>query len=298
MRDASADDGLLVDWLAHYAALMLIIIVVITAGATAWAAFVLPSREMWTIVVDSTQDVPARELGVVGEALFQAEATSTEAMAALGLTGGPEQLYRFVQLRAVPESRLLIVVARTDDLYTASSATDAMAQALVHAFERSGYTGMRVLGAPQPAPVASGLSVGVVALAAVVMGVILAFGIAIVSYRMRRPVLTMERATALVDPLAVASIPGTARALGSLRRRPPRISRGSLRLAAPFGDGTRLQAPGFSERDRRKLARSLGVPARSEGARAVIACDAATRERDLRAVTSKNASPLELLWIA
>jgi hypothetical protein len=301
VRHPAPDDDLLFDWLAHYGALMvLVVVVVVSVAAATWATFAPPSAETWSIVADSAQNVPARQLGVVGEALFQTEDTYAEAMATLGMTGDPAQLYRLVSLRFVPESRLLIVAARTDDINTASAAASATAQALVHAFERTGYNGLQVLGPPQPAPITSELSVPALGLASTATAIILALAIAIISYRVRRPVLTLHRAAALLGPDAVASIPGRRHLLGALRRRPPAISRQAARLASSRlrGPGISLDTPGLPERDRRRLATSLGLPEGAHGYHLVVACDPRTRERDLRKTTAKTGSSVELLWIA
>lgn len=298
MRDPAGDDGLLADWLAHYAARMLLIAVVITVAATAWAALAVPRTEMWSIVVDSEQDVPARQLGVVGEALFQAEDTYAQAIGELGLTDA-QALYDVVTLRSVPESRLLLVVARADDVYTASTTSATMARALVDAFERSGYPGLRILGAPQPAPTPSGLSVGAIALIAAVTGIVVAFAAAIVDFRVRRPVLTLHRAAAIIRPEAIGTLPSGGRLLGSLRHR-------SVPSAAPAGshletlldpEGSTLVAPGMSEADRGRLAALLGISQGHDGGGALIACEPGTRERDLDLLRTLPIPARRLLWI-
>ena len=280
---------------------MALIVVLVTGAAVTWASVALPSTEMWSIVVDSAQDVPARQLGVVGEALFRAEDTYTEAMLELGMSGDPDQLYRGVKLRSVPESRLLIVIARQDDIYRASITSDAMAQSLVHAFERSGYPGLRVLGAPQIAPVPSGLSVPAIGLMGAVLGIVLALAVAIVAYRVRRPVLSLHRAAAIVHPDAVHSVPGAGRWLGALRRRAPVSAGAALRSTGERlrEAGATLLTPGQPPRDRQRLAEALGIaddtgqdpPGRSR-------CDPRTRERDLGTARGSGATSVELLWIA
>jgi hypothetical protein len=300
MRGPADDDGLLGDWLAHYAPLMLLIVVVVTVAAVAWATVTVPTTEVWSIIVDSEQKVPARQLGVVGEALFRARDTYGEAMATLHMQGPPDQLYRDVDLRVVPESRLLIVAAKTDDLYTSSVIADSMAQSLVHAFDRSGYPGLRILSAPQPAPVASTLPVPAVGLLGAVAGIVLAVAFATTSYRVRRPVLSLHRAVTLLDPDGVASIPGHARFLGALRRRPPGVSPTAARLAASRFAGERiaLRAPGLREDARRRLGTILGITDDPGAEHVLVVADARTREREIADAETKGPASLDLLWIA
>lgn len=298
MREPAADDGLLAGWLAHHAALMILIVAVATTASAIWGAFALPSTEVWSIVVDSEQKVPARQLGVVAEALFRAEDTYTEAMGQLGMTGDPAPLYAIARLRAVPESRLLIVTARTNDLYTASTTSDAMAQALVHAFERSGYQGLRVLGAPQAAPITSGLTVPVLALAGAVMGMLLALGTSIVLYRVRAPVLTMDRAAGILHPTRIASIPGRARVIGALRPHPPSLSPTATRIAGGIiGQGAWIDTPGMSEPQRQRLEATLAITIGEGEERRIVVADPRTSERDLRVAVAAG-TPAELLWIS
>jgi hypothetical protein len=300
VQGPAADDGLLGDWLAHYTVFMLVIILIVTGIVGAWAALALPSVEMWSIVVDTNQEVASRQLGVVGEALFQTEDTYTEAMARLGMRGNPEQLYRIVDLKTVPESRLLIVTARTNDRASAAQATDAMAQALVHAFDRSNYPGFRVLGSPQTAPIRSGLSLLAATLAGLVVGVIVALAVSIVHYRLIRPVLTMERAAAALQPSSIASFPGSGRFLGTLRPRPPTVAGGAERRVTPgvLVPGLTLRAPGYTVKERRQLADALGLQDTALGDHVVVVCDPRTRERDLRGSRRMPGASRELLWIA
>ena len=296
MGDPAAEDGLLADWLAHYAALMVLIVLIVTVLATTWATLTIPGTEMWTIVVDTTQQAHARQLGVVGEALCKAENTFTEAMKQLGLTGSPDPLYAMVRLRAVPESRMLIVTARADDIYTASTTSDAMAQALVHAFERSGYTGMRILGAPQSAPIPSGLEPPIVALVAAVLAISLGLAVAIASYRIRRPVIALERAVAIVSPGSVMAVPGKGRFLGALRRWPPEVA-SSARTMFAGTTGIALRVPGSDPADALRLAEAVGIPG-GTGGRTVLACGPRTRERDLRLEAVPDPASVDLLWIS
>jgi hypothetical protein len=292
------DDGALGEWFAHHAALMVVVTALVTLVAAAVATFLLPSSESSSVVVDTAQEVPARQLGVVGEALFRAEDTYREAMAELGMSGDPEALYRLVALRAVPESRLLIVVARTDDPYSATVTSDAMAQALVHAFQRAGYPGLRVLGAPQPSPTPVGLSVGAVAIAGAIAGAIVAFAVAILLYRSRGPVLTMARASSILDAERVASIPGRGRWLGALRADPPALGDADGGTApAAFGPGpVALVVPRAGDDVGRRTADALGLTTAQDGP-TVVLCSARTRERDLREIARRR-DRSGLLWIS
>ncbi|MGZ4131448.1 MAG: hypothetical protein ACXVWF_00240 [Actinomycetota bacterium] len=298
----AADDALLVAWIRHYAVVIALFVVGCVVLSLTWGALTLPKAEVWSIVVDTEQVLPSRQLGVVAEALFRAETTYQAALPAAGMTES-SQLYGTVQLLSVPESRILIIVAKSNDPYEAQRAADAMARALAQAFDQAGYPGFKVLGSPQPAPVSSTISTPVLAMLGALVGLLLGLAVTILTYRAKRPVIAMQRAAEFVRPQTVLSAPGRRRWLGALRTHPPGLTKagaGVLGAGLPTqADGLRVIAPGFDQLHREALVGQLGLTEHDEG-RPLVVCDPKTREDDLLRMMlglADDDEPPILLWL-
>ncbi len=296
------DDTLLVAWIRHYTTVIVLFVLGTVILALTWGALTLPKTEVWSIVVDTQQVLPSRQLGVVAEALFRAETTYRIALPEVGMTD-PNELYKTVQLMSVPESRILIIVAKGSDPYQASRAADAMARALAQAFDQAGYPGFTVLGSPQPAPIPSTISTPVLALLGALVGLLLGLGTTILIYRAKHPLIAMQRAAEFVGPQTVFSAPGRRRWLGALRTHPPGLTRAGVGVIQatipPDAEGFRIVTPGLDERRREELLRELGVSEHEEG-RPLLVCDPKTREDDLlRAMLGRadDDGPPTLLWL-
>lgn len=302
-RETGPDDTVLADWIRHYAVVVIVLTMLGGAAGLAWGALTTPRAEMWSIVVDTEQLLPSRQLGVVAETLFRAEETYGPALTELDLPYTPDELFDTVELRSVPESRLLIVVARADDTYTASIVSAAMARSLSEAFQESGYGGFEILGAPQPATVSSAVSLPVFAGLGAVVGLLVALGLAVLHYRARRPVLSLGVAAALLGPSDVVTVPQRWRVLGALRPLlPPSLSASATSLAIgqlhPAEAAAALRWPGAAPRRVARLSAILGLDDDPEAERTVVVADPRSRTRDLEETLGGNASTQTLLWLA
>jgi hypothetical protein len=297
----SADDALLVAWARHYGVVIALFVVGCVIMAMTWGALTLPKNVVWSIVVDKDQVLPARQLGVVAEALFRAESTYRTALPEVGMTD-PNQLYDTVRLIAVPESRILIVEAKSNDAYQANRAADAMARSLAQAFDQAGYPDFTVLGSPQPAPIQSTISTPTLAMLGALLGLLAGAGVAVLTYRAKRPVIAMQRTAEFVRPESVIAAPGRRRWLGALRAHPPGLTPAGVAVAVaglPAEDGLRFFAPGLDDVRRLALVRELGLVEQDQG-RAVVVCDPKTREDDLLRTMlglAEDGRPPVLLWL-
>jgi hypothetical protein len=288
------------EWLRHYLAPVVLFIAVGASLAAVWGVLQLRGTEMWSIVVDTQQALPARQLGVVAETLFRAESTYQRAMSELRMEGPPSDLYDIVELKAVPDSRLLIVTAHSHDRDRATQAADAMAKSLAQALDEAGYANFEVLGTPQPAPVSSNISVPVLVMIGAVFGTMIGLAVVTLVYRGRRPVLALRRAAVLVGPAHIVSMPGRARFLGMLRTRPPQLTIAARQVATTqlaALDRASLVAPGVRAGRSAELAANVGLPEGTDGLHVVIACDPSTTETSLLVTMAQLSAPPTLLWV-
>jgi len=205
------------DWVRHYAAFMALVLVTgIVAGAV--VAGLSRTIEATSLVVYQGAAVPAREFGVVGGAVFRSDATLLPAMAELDISTSKQRfLAESVQLRPVPDARVLLVVGRASTDQRARMISGVTAQALRGSLTEAGLEGLRVLrGGVAHRSLSRQVFVALGALAGALFGV----GAAILLYRVRRPVLLLTRALELTDPGQVALLEGRASWLGHLRRSP------------------------------------------------------------------------------
>jgi hypothetical protein len=297
------DDGLLLDRVRHYLVVVIAITILGAVGGGALGVLASPRAEMWSIVVDTQQLLPARQLGVVAETLFRSEETYRAALSDLGLGWDPDELFGAVELRSVPEARFLIVVARGDDAYSAAIVSGAMARSLAAAFEEAGYPGFEILGAPQPPRVASTASLPVFVMLGATTALLLALAGCIVHNRTRRPVVTLGGAAAILGATSVASAPARWRHLGVLRRvLPVGLSTRARAIAAAdlrLEDGpVDLRWPGASPGRPTRLAAALEARIDPHAPRRVVVADPCSTERALTYPLPGNPSSVTLLWLA
>jgi hypothetical protein len=241
----------------------LILVVGIAAGAVFTTLGSL--TEATTLIVDREESIPAREFGVVGQAVFRSDAALRPAMVELGVSTSAEQfLADSVELRPVPDARVLIVVGRASTSTRAREVSATMADALVAALADAGVEGLVVLtGGIEGRSLAPSV---VVALGGFT-GLWLGLGTAIALYHFRRPVLSLPRAMRLVSPTRVVLLDGRASWLGSLRgqhrlRKGARNELALSRLAAQEGNAP-VVISSAAHRRRRLLSRRLAKELRA-----------------------------------
>ena len=274
---AGYDEATLVDWLRHYGALIALFLVVGIALGSMYAALGT-DIESTTLIVDREGVVPAREFGVVGEAVFRSDAALRPAMQELGISTSTQGfLAENVKLRPVPDARILIVVGRASTATRAREISSTMADALVAALTDAGVEGLAVLRggaaghslAPRVAAALSGFS-------ALWLGI----GAAIALFHVHRPVLSLATALRLVDVSRVTQLEGRASWLGALRLRPRlrRCTRNDFALGLAAGERSVLiETPGSDSRWSRRLTRTLLDELRSRGVSAETPRDASSR---------------------
>jgi hypothetical protein len=205
------------DWVRHYAAFMALVVI---SGIVVGAILAGLSRtiEATSLVVYQGTTVPAREFGVVGGAMFRSDATLLPAMAELDISTSKEGfLAGSVELRPVPDARVLLVVGRASTGERARMISGVTAQALRGSLTEAGLDGLRVL---RGGVAHRSLSRQVFVALGALVGALFGLGAAILSYRVRRPVLLLTRALDLTEPGQVSLLEGRASWLGHLRRSP------------------------------------------------------------------------------
>jgi hypothetical protein len=252
------DEETLVPWLRHYGALIALFLVVGLAAGWMYAALGR-DIESTTLIVDREESVPAREFGVVGEAVFRSDAALRPAMLELGISTSTERFMReSVRLRPVPDSRILLVVGRASTTARARAISSTMADALVAALTNAGLEGLAVL---RGGVTGRSLSPRVVAALGAFAGFWLGIGAAIALYHLHRPVLSLNTVLDLLNPGEVTTLEGRASWLGALRplARPRKVARNDLALArlATQEQEVLVVTPGSDTRRRRIVTRRL-----------------------------------------
>jgi hypothetical protein len=314
------DDRILFDWVRHYAVLVALF-VVLGAGGAALHYWMVPAKaEAWTLVVEKGSRIPARQLGPLSEAIFRSAAVYRPAMQELGISVPPQRFFgQGVDLRPVPDTNTLIVVGRAGTFSLAARFSSAMARSLVAAFRaRGGFKDFALFDQPQPAPVSSRLSFPAVLGLAGSIGLWVGLAVALLHFRIRRPVLSLQRALAVLVPDRTVVVAGVRPAwLGMLRprgwdemERNRRILRtlvdGDVSLVAPS-----VVVPGTPHRTEARLAKRWarvlsddgwgGGRGRSVGSSpTVIVCDPATEISEMilaRSVVDRSTVQLDLVWV-
>ncbi len=311
-RGAAGEEATFFDWLHHYGATIALFLI---AGIAASVIFAGLNRsvQVTTLVVYEGGSIPAREFGVVGEGVFRSDATLRPAMDELGISTSTSQfLGESVELRPVPDARILIVVGRAPEATRAGEISLATAKALRASLADSGLEGLKLLpgGITTPGSLPARVLVALGALSGGLVGL----AVAIVHYRARRPTMSLRRAVGLVAPESVSLLEGRASWLGALRSR-PRLRTGGpnditfarLAVRAPIAS---LVIPGAARRRDRALLRRLVDELSRRGATVdaleemslsgptFLVTDARTSERELSLEASgRTGKEVHLLWI-
>jgi hypothetical protein len=306
VRSSTQTDAALLDWLRHYGIVLLLVTALGAAGAGAAWWFATPRYEMWTIAADTSSDLPDRQVGVVAQTLFQDKNTYVDADGRLhtnGLNVSGNELFDSLQLRSVPDSRLMIVVARGDDAARTAAISEAMANALSAAFERSNYPALQILGPAQPAPVESAGSLSLFVILGALAAFLLAFGLSIAHYRTRRPVLAFGTMMALLSPTKVVAVSARRRWLGALRHvAPVSLSRPAMFDASQglhaAGRVGSMRWPGASSRRLERVMDVVGVRIDPAATMTVIVAEPASPSRELAEAASFDpVGTTTLLWL-
>ncbi len=302
-RSGPLTDTDLLGWFRHYVTVLLLVTGLGAAAGFAFGWVASPRYEMWSILVDTEHVLPDRQLGVVSETLFRAQSTYAQALAMIGPTTTLGELTNAVQLLPVPESRLMIIVAHGNDPQRTSAMADAMARALSDTFRNSGYPGFEILGSPQPSLAPSRGSPPLFAGLGATVALLIAFGGAIAHYRIRRPVLELQPAMAVLSPTRVVAISARGRWAGALRHMMPVQLSSSARLRAverlQLNDTVAdIRWPSSSGRRLKRIAHLLDVHREPDAEVLVIVVDPCSRSRDLAEAAIGTDAPTIALWLA
>jgi hypothetical protein len=215
----------------------------------------------------------------------------------------PDELFEAVQLRSVPDSPLMIVVARGDNAERTAAISASMAQALSGAFEHSTDAPLSILGSPQPAPVETSGSLSLFALLGGIAAFLMALGFSIAHYRTRRPVLGFGAMMALLSPTTIVAVSARGRWLGALRHIAPvglsRTAReeAAQRLQAAGAVGS-MRWPGASGRRLARLKKLVEIHLDPAAATTVIVSEPCSRSRDLAETTAIDpVGTTTVLWV-
>lgn len=304
----------LFDWMRQYAALVVLATVLGVTAGIVYERVAPREHEAWVIMVEKTGGIQPRTLGPSLELIFRSAPVWGRVMDALDIPGSPASfLDDDVELRPVPDAPVMMVVGRAAEPERASEIARRMALSLQAAVRDTGFAGLTIFGDPRAVPVATGFADPPLLAAggALWIGV----GLALIHYRLRRPVLSMGSALAVSGADDVLVVRGGRRWLGVFRRMSARPRRwrevGSLRtVLASLTPGAVVFLPGLRGR-REARARdqllSLAEPsgeaaARGAGAaqRVVFVCSPATPRRELGLAAlagQKYGRPSLLVWV-
>ena len=305
----------LFDWMRQYAALVVLATILGATVGIVYQRLAPGEHEAWVILVEETGEIQLRPLGPSAQAIFRSRAVYGPVMDALDIPGSPASfLDDDVELRPVPDAPVLLVVGRAAEPERASEIAQRMALSLEAALRAAEVAGFTIFGDPQAVPVATGFADPplLAAGAALWIGV----GLALIHYRLRRPVLSMGSALVVSgadDVLVVRA--GRARWLGVFRRMSGRPRRwrevGSLRtVLASRTPGAVVFLPGVGGRRAARARDQLLSPAEPSGEaaargagaaqRAVFVCSPSTPRRELglaALAAQKYDRPSLLVWV-
>lgn len=298
-------DAPLLDWLRHYGIVLILVTFVGAAYSGAiWLA--TPRYEMWTTVADTRSNLPDRQVGVVGQTLFQSQDTLTTALADPAWNGQPasqNQVVDATELRSVPDSRLMIVVARGADLARTTAMSESMANALSTQFESTERAPLTIFGRPQRAPVETSGSLSLFVILGSITAFLLAFGFSITHYRIHRPVLEFGAMMGLLAPNTVVAVSARRRWLGVLRHITPLgLSQSAKqdvarRLGAEGVVGS-MKWPGASRRRQARLMKLVGIGLDPAAKEYLIVTEPCSRSRDLsQAALVDPVGTSTVLWL-
>lgn len=318
------DDETLFGWIRYYAGLIFLCVVLGAVIGSQYVARALDSHEASILVIESGGRVSARHVGPVAKAVFESAEVYEPAMAELGIDEDPRDfLESSATLLPVPETNVAIVLGSAQTQQRASEIAGAMAESLVLALNsQNELAEFSTIGEPQPSQVRQGVSEKVAGALGMAVGVWIAFAIAIIHYRWKRPVLTFRKALEMSEAERATVIDGKGWSwLGFLRRglRWRRTPGNQIRLARLLEDDPparlRVQVVGAPSAKEGKLAASLIEQARGGRARAEVSRDghdgfsvmvvhAGTGERDLnlaryaaRGLGEGSDGRVRLIWV-
>ena len=301
------DDRLLVDWIRHYASLVALL--TILGGGAALALLIVnpPKHEAWTTVARQGFRISDRELGLMAQAVFRSEGVYVPGMLAAGVPSDPERfLEEHADIRPVPDTPVLTVVGRHEDLDVAEDISAALAGGLIRTFSERNLATLILVG--ETVPGSTALSGPVTIALGTVVGFWTALGLAVLHYRVRRPLLSLQRALRIVPADDVVLVGGRGpRWLGVLRPRPRwRNERRARKALEPVKNRSGpVVVAGGDERQEERIGRFLApfdetgpIPA----APPLVVAHAGTGEVGLRAARAETESladgTVDLLWVA
>lgn len=306
---------MLLDWVRYYFSLIVLIALVGVAGAASYAALAPARVEAWSIIVQSGSRISSLELGPVAQAVFRTESVYGPAMRELGIAEPPDRfLDERARLRPVPETNALIVIGRSSDAEEATRISEAMMRSLIRAFQERDLAGFTLFD--RAAPVQPDLSFSVLLSLGAVAGFWFGVASALLHYRWRRPLLTLQRAVRVSEPSSVTTVLGRRpRWLGILRgtrlwKDNPRNRAAIQRLATGWPDGEAPMvsvAGGRREEDalRLSLRESLPLPngdgSRETARSGIIVAHSGSGETSLararRQAAELDQARIDLVWV-
>jgi DivIVA domain-containing protein len=211
------------DWLKYYKILVALLVLV---GMVAGALYLLlrPRQyEASTLVVDTGRQFTARQLALVSEATFRSPAVVTPTMSALGIdVPQREFLEESVELRPIPDTNTMTVIGRADSMRQAQAISEEASESFVAASNsRTGLTELVVFGKSQAAPIQQDVTSSVALFLGATAGFWLGIALAVLHYRLKRPVLAFARAVLVSRADKVTIVDGGWSWLGILRPKPP-----------------------------------------------------------------------------
>jgi hypothetical protein len=320
-------DDTLFGWLRYYVSFLAAFVFLGVGAASLYVGLAGNEFEAWSTVIEDGFRIQPRQVGAVAEAIFRSEAAYGPAMEALGIEGDPRSfLSTSTDIRPVPETNVVIIVGRAEDSQRAEEISAAMANSFVDAVEdRIEFSNFTVFDAARTVPVRGDVSTPVGLSVGGASAFWLAFGASVLHYRLRRPVLAVERARSIVRPTSVTPLDGSWWSwLGIFR---PKLkwsdvqnNESKLALLASGKEGPAVvEAPGASDRKLKRLAKRLPkgwllhgfhpVPADSasqEHSTAIVVADPSTNEVDLEhadfvggegPTSHRGRRRVELVWI-
>jgi DivIVA domain-containing protein len=277
-----AAEPTLFDWFRHYGAFIALLVLVGVAGAMGYIVLGPRPYEASTLVVDRGRNFSARQLALVSQATFQSPAVIAPTLSKLNMDiSSQEFLDETVDLRPIPDTNTLMVIGRSNSLSQAEAISEAVTDSFVSASNsRTDLTDFVVFGRSQAAPVQQNIAPSVAIGLGASVGFWFGIAIAVVHFRLKRPVLAFARALTVSGADRVTIVDGKWSWLGMLRprpsRSPPRLARARRKeddssfRAQPinwFGDGngmTRIVAHSGTQERELGLARFTPVGTRND----------------------------------
>ena len=321
------EDDTLFSWLRYYIGLVGAVVLLGVGAAGLYLGVAGNEFEAWSTVVEDGFRIPPRQVGAVAEAIFRSEAVYGPAMASLGIEEDPRSfLSTSADIRPVPETNVVIIIGRAEESQRAEEISAAMADSFVEAVEaRIEVSNFTVFDEARTVPVRGEVTVPVGLSVGGASAFWLGLGAAFLHYRLKRPVLAVERARRIVGTTRVTSLDGSwPKWLGIFRPKLtwlPSKSNGQ-KLALLASDGAQppvVEVPGAGEYKLQFLARQLPdgwllqgfhpVPedfASRVDAPTIVIANAGTTEVDLEQAASFGAGEatdepklhsVELLWV-